>query len=80
MLTVETINDGNQGNTGGRIISGVGWQKPVCAPQVEKQKEPSTQSGTSTLLEPGAATYDRHVSMGGEIEGGKESKLSNKAN
>jgi hypothetical protein len=71
-------NDGHQGTSGGGIMSGggVGSQKSVFAPQAGTEEESSAQSDTLTLLEQGAASYDGHVPMGGEIEGGAGSNLS----
>jgi hypothetical protein len=59
-------NAGNQGNKGGGIMSGgrVGSQKSVFVPQAEKQEEPSAQPKTLSLLEQGAASYDRNERMG----------------
>ena len=55
---------------------GVGSQKSVFAPQAGKAEESSAQEETLSLLEQGAASYDGHVPMGGEVEGGGDSSLS----
>lgn len=73
------MNEGHHGASSGGIMSGggVGSQKSVFAPQAgTKEEEPSAQAETLSLLEQGAASYDGHVPMGGEVEGG-DSNLSN---
>lgn len=73
------MNEGHQAVSTGGIMSGggVGSQKSVFAPQAEKEEESSSQQQTLSLLEQGAASYDGHVPMGGEIDGESESSLSN---
>ena len=70
---------GSTGGGGGGVMSGggVGSNNSVFAPKAT-QNEASAQSDTLNMLEQGAAAYDGHVPMGGEIEGGSESSnLSN---
>lgn len=67
--------------SGGGIMSGggVGSQSTsVFAPKSKQSEEQSSpaQSDTLNLLEQGAAAYDGHTPMGGEVEG-TESTLSN---
>jgi hypothetical protein len=72
------MSEGQQGSTGGIMSGGgVSSQKSVFAPQTGKEEEQSAQTETLSLLEQGAASYDGHVPMGGEIEGEGESNLSN---
>jgi hypothetical protein len=72
------MNEGHQGSTGGIMSSGgVSSQKSVFAPQAGTEEGPSSaQSETLSLLEQGAASYDGHVPMGGEIDDQGESNLS----
>lgn len=72
------MNEGHQGSSSGGIMGGggVSSQKSVFAPQAGQEEQPSAQAKTLSLLEQGAASYDGHVPMGGEVEGGVESNLS----
>jgi hypothetical protein len=66
--------------TGGGIMSGGGvhsTSSSAFAPQSRHNEDVLTdQSETLAILEQGAASYDGHTPMGGEIEG-TESSLSN---
>ena len=74
----KSFSEGNQDRTVGGIMSSgvVGSQKSVFASHPSQNDEISAQSETLTILEQGAAAYDGHIPMGGEIEG-SESNLSN---
>jgi len=78
----QNVNSGStdtERRGGGGIMSGggVGSQSAsVFAPHAKQSEEAPAQSDTLTLLEQGAATYDGHTPMGGEVEG-TESSLSN---
>ena len=70
---------GSAGGSGGGIMSGggVGSQSSsIFAPKAKQSEDMIAQSDTLTLLEQGAASYDEHSPMGGEVEG-TISSLSN---
>jgi hypothetical protein len=70
---------GSAGRSGGGIMrgGGVGSQSSsVFAPKATQQEDTIAHSDTLTLLEQGAASYDGHSPMGGEVEG-TQSSLSN---
>ena len=70
---------GSAGGSGGGIMSGggVGSQSSsIFAPKAKQSEDTIAQSDTLTLIEQGAASYDGHSPMGGEVEG-TISSLSN---
>jgi hypothetical protein len=57
--------------------TGVGSQSSsVFAPKAKQNEDSISQSDTLSILEQGAASYDGHSPMGGEVEG-IQSSLSN---
>ncbi len=73
----KSFNEAQYDRSGGGIMSGsgVGSSTSVFAPKAAPATD--AQQETLTILEQGAAAYDGHIPMGGEIEGGSESNLSN---
>jgi tetratricopeptide (TPR) repeat protein len=77
-MNVGVGSDSNT-RTGGGIMSGGGvhsTSSSAFAPQSRHNEATTDQSETLAILEQGAASYDGHTPMGGEIEG-TESSLSN---
>jgi len=75
----QSANSGSAERTGGGIMSGGGVgsrSSSVFAPKAKQTEEASAQSDALTMLEQGAAAYDGHTPMGGEVEG-TPSSLSN---
>jgi len=73
----KTFSEAQFDRSGGGIMSGggVGSNKSVFAPKAAPETD--AQQETLDILEQGAAAYDGHIPMGGELAGGSESNLSN---
>jgi hypothetical protein len=76
----KSVNGGEStGRSGGGIMSGTGvgsQSSSVFAPKAKQNEDSISQSDTLSILEQGAASYDGHSPMGGEVEG-IQSSLSN---
>ncbi|KAL3807720.1 hypothetical protein ACHAXA_008293 [Cyclostephanos tholiformis] len=76
----KNVNGGEStGRSSGGIMSGTGvgsQSSSVFAPKAKQNEDSIAQSDTLSILEQGAASYDGHSPMGGEVEG-IQSSLSN---